>query len=74
MKHLHSVLPLRSFPACVFAFLTVVPAKAQWNQVNNGLSTLDYGAATHGTTPTHVFARAYNVLYRSADQVEHGRR
>ncbi|MBK9176248.1 MAG: hypothetical protein IPM46_07910 [Flavobacteriales bacterium] len=49
------------------AFLLSLPAAAQWSQVNNGLSTLVYGAATHGTTPTHVFARAYNVLYRSND-------
>ena len=67
MKQPYPVPAFRSIPACVFAFLTVVPAMAQWTQVNNGFSTLDYGAATHGTTPTHVFARAYNVLYRSAD-------
>lgn len=49
------------------ALLTSFAATAQWSQVNNGLSTLVYGAATHGATPTHVFARAYNVLYRSSD-------
>lgn len=40
---------------------------AQWSQVNTGLATLDYGAAVHGATPNHLFARAYNVLYRSDD-------
>lgn len=40
---------------------------AQWSQVNSGFGTLVYGAAVHGATPTHLFARAYNVLYRSAD-------
>lgn len=50
-----------------FTLLISLPVAAQWSQVNNGLGTLVYGAATHGATPTHVFARAYNVLYRSSD-------
>ncbi|MBL7939215.1 MAG: hypothetical protein JNL43_07640 [Flavobacteriales bacterium] len=40
---------------------------AQWSQMNTGLATLDYGAAIHGATPNYIFARAYNVLYRSDD-------
>lgn len=49
------------------ALVLSLPAASQWSQVNNGLATLVYGAAMHGTTPDHVFARAYNVLYRSDD-------
>lgn len=45
-----------------------VQLPAQWNPVNTGLANLEFGSGTHGFTPTHLFARAYNVLYRSADQ------
>ncbi len=57
---------MRTHSAFIALFLASNLA-AQWGQVNNGFATLDYGAATHGVTPTHVFARAYNVLYRSDD-------
>lgn len=57
MKHLSTA----------FVLFLAFPAAAQWSQVNNGFTTLTYGAAAHGATPAHLFARAYNELYRSTD-------
>ena len=54
-------------PSAFIALFLASGIAAQWTQVNNGLGTLDYGAAVHGATPNHIFARAYNVLYRSGD-------
>lgn len=54
--------------AASFLFLSAANVCAQWSQVNTGFSTLDYGAAPHGATADHLFARAYDQLYRSNDQ------
>ena len=62
----HTSMKTRS-SIIVLSFLITTSATAQWTQVNDGLATLVYGAGTHGTTQTNVFARAYNVLYRSSD-------
>ncbi len=40
-------------------------AGAQWSQVNSGLANLSQGAATHGASPTHLFARGGGNLFRS---------
>ncbi len=42
-------------------------SSAQWAQTNTGITDLSQGAFVLGASPTHLFAKAGNTLYRSAD-------
>ena len=58
--------PLR-FALVVGFFFASFFTQGQWTPVNNGLTNLTQGAATHGSSPTHLFARGGGNLFRSSD-------
>lgn len=58
----HSRRPLLGLALFLGPFCT-----AQWSQTNSGISDLSQGAYLLGASPTHLFAKAGNTLYRSTD-------
>ncbi len=61
------MMPTLPTAAILLALISAGPTLAQWTTVNNGLTNLTQGAATLGSSPTHLFARGGGNIFRSAN-------